>query len=167
MSYTQELSTGSNNLWETRRSPVQVMHMLAMYLTSSVRCYRLKRAAEADCSLERTHLMPALCLLAGLLSITAITPAQAITQTDHLKLYAHSRIVDYKQFQCLNSLITKESSWNVSAKNGSHYGLGQMKNAKYGRLDGFSMVDWSIRYVTKRYGSMCNAWRFFKANGFH
>ena len=166
-SYTQELSTGSNNLWETRRRPVQVMHMLAMYLTSLVRCYRLKRVAEANHSLERTHLTPLLCLLAGLLSITAITPAQAITTTDHLKLYAHSRIVDYKQFQCLNALITKESSWSVSARNGSHFGLGQMKNERYRRLDGYSQIDWTIRYIKNRYGSMCNAYRHLLAKGFH
>jgi hypothetical protein len=165
--YAQELSTGTNNRWMTRRNPVQVMHILAMYLTSSVRCYRLKRAAEADCSLERTHLMPRLCLLAGLLSITAITPAQAITQTDHLKLYAHSRIVDYKQFQCLNALITKESSWSVSARNGSHFGLGQMKNERYRRLDGYSQIDWTIRYIKNRYGSMCNAYRHLLAKGYH
>ena len=93
--------------------------------------------------------------------------AYGVQQSDLLKLYAHSRIINYEQFKCFDALITRESHWNVMAKNGSHYGLGQMRNAKYGRLDGFSMVDWSIRYITKRYGSMCNSWRFFKANGYH
>lgn len=102
-----------------------------------------------------------------ILTISTTTEAKAVSQTDLLKLYAHSRIINYEQFSCFNALIQKESNWRVDARNGSHYGLGQMKNAKYGRLDGFSMVDWSIRYVTKRYGSMCNAWRFFKVNGFH
>jgi len=102
-----------------------------------------------------------------ILTISTTTEAKAVSQTDLLKLYAHSRIINYEQFSCFNALIQKESNWRVDARNGSHYGLGQMKNAKYGRLDGFSMVDWSTRYITKRYGSMCNAWRFFKANGFH
>ena len=93
--------------------------------------------------------------------------AYGVQQSDLLKLYAHSRIINYEQFKCFESLITRESHWRVDAKNGSHFGLGQMRNAKYGRLDGFSMVDWSIRYITKRYGSMCNSWRFFKANGYH
>jgi hypothetical protein len=165
--YPQELCTGTNKRWRTRRSLARVMHILAMDLTLSVRCYRLKRAAEADCSLERTHLTPLLCLLAGLISITAITPAQATTTTDHLKLYAHSRVVNYKQFQYLNSLITKESSWNVSARNGSHYGLGQMRNTKYRDLDGYRQIDWTIRYITNRYGSMCNAYRHLVEKGFH
>ena len=102
-----------------------------------------------------------------ILTVSATTEAKAATQTDLLKLYAHSRIVSMEQFNCFNSLITKESNWRIDARNGSHYGLGQMRNAKYGRLDGFSMVDWSIRYIKGRYGSMCNAWRFFKANGHH
>jgi len=102
-----------------------------------------------------------------ILTVSTTVEAKAVSQTDLLKLYAHSRLVSMEQFSCFNALITKESNWRVDARNGSHYGLGQMKNAKYGRLDGFSMVDWSIRYITKRYGSMCNAWRFFKANGFH
>ena len=102
-----------------------------------------------------------------ILTVSASTEAKAASQTDLLKLYAHSRIVSMEQFNCFNALITKESNWRIDARNGSHYGLGQMKNAKYGRLDGFSMVDWSIRYCKERYGSMCNAWRFFKASGYH
>jgi len=102
-----------------------------------------------------------------ILTISTTTEAKAVSQTDLLKLYAHSRLVSMEQFSCLDQLITKESNWRVDARNGSHYGLGQMKNAKYGRLDGFSMVDWSTRYITKRYGSMCNAWRFFQKHGYH
>lgn len=102
-----------------------------------------------------------------ILTTMPVNAAKAASQTDLLKLYAHSRLVSMEQFKCFDALITKESHWRVDAKNGSHYGLGQMRNAKYRTLDGFSMVDWSIRYSTKRYGSMCNAWRFFKANGYH
>ena len=87
--------------------------------------------------------------------------------SDYLKLYAHSRLINDEQYQCFHKLITKESNWRVNARNGSHYGIGQMRNKRYGKLDGFSQVDWSIRYITKRYGSMCNAWRFFIDKGYH
>ena len=95
------------------------------------------------------------------------SPAYGVEQSDLLKLYAHSRLINDEQYQCFHRLITKESNWRVEAKNGSHYGIGQMRNKRYAKLDGFSQVDWSIRYITKRYGSMCNAWRFFLANGYH
>ena len=102
-----------------------------------------------------------------ILTVSTTTEAKAVSQTDLLKLYAHSMLISMEQFSCFNALITKESNWRIDARNGSHYGLGQMRNAKYGRLDGFSMVDWSIRYIKGRYGSMCNAWRFFKDKGYH
>jgi hypothetical protein len=102
-----------------------------------------------------------------ILTTMPVNTAKAVEQSDLLKLYAHSRIINDEQYQCFHSLITKESNWRVNAKNGSHYGIGQMRNKRYAKLDGFSQVDWSIRYVIKRYGSMCNGWRFFKDKGYH
>ena len=102
-----------------------------------------------------------------ILTVSMTIEAKAATQTDLLKLYAHSRLVSMEQFKCFDSLIHKESSWRVNARNKSHYGLGQMKNAKYGRLDGFRQIDWSIRYIKGRYGSMCNGWRFFQKHNYH
>ena len=109
----------------------------------------------------------AISMMIFILIVSSIYQAKAVSQTDLLKLYAHSRIINYTQFRCFDALITRESHWNVAAKNGLHYGLGQMANEKYKTLDGFSQVDWSLRYITKRYGSMCNAWRHFKAKGWH
>jgi hypothetical protein len=93
--------------------------------------------------------------------------AYAVDYRDALKLYAHSQIVNDSQYQCFYNLITKESNWRVNAKNGSHYGIGQMRNTKYRDLDGFTQVRWSIKYIKGRYGSMCNAWAFSKAKGYH
>ena len=160
ISYPQKLSTGVQSLWATRRQDAGVIHILISNLT------RVVRSILAGEPLMRIARRRSLVLL-GVLCVVGTTPAEAVTEIDNLKLYAHSRLINYEQFQCLNKLITAESNWRINAINGSHYGLGQMKNAKYGRLDGFSQVDWSIRYCKTRYGSMCNAWRFFKANGHH
>jgi len=159
-SYPQALSTGTINLWTTRRQYAQVIYILISNLT------RVVRSILAGEPLRRIARRRSLVLLA-VLCVVGTTPAEAVSQTDLLKLYAHSRIINYEQFKCFDALITKESNWRVDAKNGSHYGLGQMRNAKYRTLDGFTMVDWSLRYITKRYGSMCNAWRFFKDKGYH
>ena len=93
--------------------------------------------------------------------------AYGVDYRDALKLYAHSKIVNDSQYQCFYKLIMKESNWRVNAKNGSHYGIGQMRNIKYKNLDGFKQVDWSLRYHKDRYGSSCNAWRFWLKNGYH
>lgn len=86
---------------------------------------------------------------------------------DHLKLYAHSRILDYKEFQCFNKIITKESRWSYIARNGSHYGLGQMRSKHYRDLDPFRQIDATLRYVTIRYQSSCKAWSFHLKNGWY
>jgi len=86
---------------------------------------------------------------------------------DHLKLYAHSRILDYKEFQCFNKIITKESRWSYTARNGSHYGLGQMRSKHYRDLDPFRQIDASLRYITNRYQTPCKAWAFHQERNWY
>jgi len=155
-----------DKLWTTRQKPVQVIHIFAMYLTTWIRWIRLKRAAEADCSLRRIRLSPQLCLCIGLISVQMQT-ATASTDIDQYRLYAHSRIIQYDQFICLSNIIYKESRWNPAATNGSHYGLGQMRSQHYRNLDAYRQIDATIKYIKVRYGSMCNAWRFHKTNGYY
>ena len=95
------------------------------------------------------------------------TPAKAATQIDLLKLYAHSRLLDYKEFQCFNKIITKESRWSYLARNGSHYGLGQMRSMHYRDLDPFRQIDASIKYITVRYETSCKAWAFHQKRNYY
>ena len=137
-------------------------------LTGLLRCHRLKRAAEADSSQGRMQLMGAVYVLAAITSITSIPEATAKNYSiDHLKLYAHSRILDYKEFQCFNKIITKESRWNYKAKNGSHYGLGQMKSQHYRDLDPFRQIDATLKYITNRYHTSCKAWAFHQERNYY
>jgi hypothetical protein len=134
---------------------------LARYLTEAV------RSILAGEPLRRIARRRSLVLL-GALCVVGTTPAEAVSNTDYLKLYAHSRIVNYKEFQCFNQLITKESNWRINAINGSHYGLGQMRNPKYRNLDGYRMIDWSLRYINHRYsGSSCKAFEHWQSKGWH
>jgi len=102
------------------------------------------------------------------LCIVGTTPAEATSYSiDHLKLYAHSRLIDYQEFQCLNKIITKESRWSYTARNNSHYGLGQMRSKHYGTLDPYRQIDATIRYVHKRYTTMCKAWAFHQQRNYY
>lgn len=140
----------------------------APYLTRALLSLRLKRAAYAGSSLERKIGLGAAIALTATLSITSIPNSQAANYSiDHLKLYAHSRILDYKEFQCFNRIITKESRWNYLAKNGSHYGLGQMRSKHYRDLDPFRQIDATLKYITIRYESNCKAWAFHEMKGFY
>jgi hypothetical protein len=153
----------------TRREDARVIHILAGNLTRRLRCRRSQRAAGRGSSQGRTQRTGGLCLLLGLLMLQ-MQPVHATdtTSTDHYKLYAHSRIVDFEQYTCFVKLINKENRhWNPSAKNGSHYGIGQMRNTNYKKLDGYTQIDWTLRYIKGRYLTPCKAWAFFQANGYH
>ena len=163
-SYPQKLYTGCKRLWDTPN----VMRKLFTCLTRALRSNRLKRAAEAVSARGRIDLMGKVYAITAVLSITGILNANAANYSiDHLKLYAHSRILDYKEFQCFNKIITKESRWSYVAKNGSHFGLGQMRSKHYRDLDPFRQIDATLRYVTIRYQTPCKAWAFHQSNGYY
>jgi hypothetical protein len=98
-----------------------------------------------------------------------LSPATGVEKIDinAFKLYAHSRVIDANQYRCLELLYTKESNWNPAARTGSHYGIPQMKNVKLRSMDGFTQIDWGIRYIKGRYKTPCKAWAFFKRNNYH
>ena len=137
------------------------------YLTNAVRSIAESERLQPCSSLRRIVLSGVLCLFIAALLITSQNQALAHSKADYLKLYAHSKIVNDKQYQCFQKIIYKESRWNPNAHNGSHYGLGQMKSQHYRNLDPFRQIDESIRYITKRYKTMCNAWSFHKRKNFY
>ena len=144
------------------------MRKLFTCLTSALRSNRLKRAAEAVSARGRIDLMGKFYAITAVLSITGTLNANAANYSiDHLKLYSHSRILDYKEFQCFNKIITKESRWSYTARNGSHYGLGQMRSKHYRDLDPFRQIDATIKYITVRYQTPCKAWAFHQANRYY
>lgn len=107
-------------------------------------------------------------IVSALIALQGADTANAANYSkDHLKLYAHSRLLDYKQFQCFNAIITKESRWSYTARNGSHWGLGQMRSTHYRDLDPFRQIDATIKYITKRYKAPCNAWAFHVKHGYY
>ena len=160
-----KLSTGFiHRLWDTPKTTLR----LARYLTAALLSLRLKRAADADSSRERKIGLGAVYAITASLLITSIPEATAKNYSvDHLKLYAHSRILDYKEFQCFNKIITKESRWSYTAKNGSHYGLGQMRSQHYRDLDPFRQIDATLKYITIRYQTNCKAWAFHEQKGYY
>ena len=148
--------------------PVGLAQDYARYLTALLRCYRLKRAVVRCSSQGRMQLMGAVYVLTAITSITIIPESKAVNYSiDHLKLYAHSRILDYREFQCFNKIITKESRWSYTARNGSHRGLGQMRSEHYGNLDPYRQIDATLKYITHRYKTSCKAWAFHEKKGYY
>ena len=156
-SYPQGLCTGVQTLWDTPNARRKVIR----HLTPVLRFLREKRTAFAVSSLKRRKRFGQGIAILAVTSTGLIHNANAANYSiDHLKLYAHSRILDYKEFECFNKIITKESRWSYTARNGSHYGLGQMRSKHYRDLDPFRQIDATIKYITNRYQTPCKAWAF-------
>jgi hypothetical protein len=176
-SYPQALSTGVQNLWDTLNAMRKVIKHLTAYCTldaynNTTNLVGKTKNEVLSNNFEKKKInkkrLQMLLLITGFSApIGANHAHSAAYSVDHLKLYAHSRILDYKEFQCFNKIITKESRWSYVAKNGSHFGLGQMRSKHYRDLDPFRQIDASLRYITNRYQTPCKAWAFHQERNYY
>lgn len=123
------------------------------------------RAGKAEVARKAIRMIWAGLLLNGLMPAT---PAVAITENkEAYKLYAYVKLINAKEFICLNALWTKESQWSSSAKNkkSSAYGIPQL--LKLQEKDPYKQIDLGLKYIGDRYGTPCNAWAFFKIKGYY
>jgi hypothetical protein len=136
-----------------------------MYLTNTLRSDIAGRAGKAGIARKAI-----LVLWAGLLSnltLTATT-ANAITENkEEYKLYTYVKLFNSKEFICINALWTKESNWSSTSRNksSSAYGIPQLLKMK--EKDPYRQIDLGIKYINNRYGTMCNAWAFYKVKGYY
>ena len=140
-SYPQELSTGKQNLWTTRRRYAQLIHILVSSLTrtlaSQLAGEPLRRIARRRC-----------LVLVGLYCVIGITPAKAYDPNiESYKLYAHMKLLDDKQYRCLVILWRMESQWSPTAKNkkSSAYGIPQL--LKMTERNPYKQIDLGLKYI--------------------
>ena len=86
----------------------------------------------------------------------------------HYKQYIFITLNDLDETYCLIELYSKENSkWDYKARNGSHVGIPQGRSKYLAKVDGVKQIDWGIKYINNRYGSMCKALDHFKIKGWH
>ncbi len=84
------------------------------------------------------------------------------------KEYAYYALgYNLKEYKCLSILYGKESAWNPKARNGSHYGIPQGRSVWLRDQDGYSQIQWGLKYIGHRYGEPCIALNHWKAKGWH
>ena len=139
-----------------------MLNQLDLGATLSPQC---GRAAGPATEVEGGHCLRliATAVVAALLSIFNPKPANADM---NLKLYAYNKM-DWSEFQCYNWLIHKESRWNPKARNGSHYGLGQMRSTWYRDLSPKKQIDVHYNYIRHRYKDACDALHHLETRGWH
>ena len=85
----------------------------------------------------------------------------------HYKQYILITLNDLDETYCLVELYHHESRFNPKARNGSHYGIPQGRSKYLATVDGTKQIDWGIKYINNRYGSMCQALEHYKIKGWH
>lgn len=135
----------------------RLMRNYCNHLTLALRYVLSTRAAKAGSS-RRTTLTAALLLS---ITLTDVSTANELKDVNNYKLYAHSRVIDYKQFLCLEKAWTLESNWNprsVGNRSGKQkaYGIPQIKNNRVRAMDPYTQIDYGIKYIKHRYkGDPC------------
>jgi hypothetical protein len=107
----------------------------------------------------------ALCLA----NILGFEKAHSVSadKTNHYRQWAFIQLNNLDEFYCLDTLYFHESRWNPKARNGSHHGIPQGRSKWLSTVDGYKQVEWGIKYINNRYGSMCNALDHWKRKGWH
>jgi hypothetical protein len=159
-SYPHKLSTYVNNLWDTLKITLKIDRYLTKRLRSMLACEPLPRIARGLC----------LVLLAGLFVFSNTTYASAVsTQRDkeNYKLYAHIKLLNAKQYRCLEILWNKESRWDPRADNpkSSAYGIPQLLKLKV--HDPFMQIDLGLKYIAHKHRTPCRALEFHNKRGWY
>jgi len=161
-SYPHKLSTGCTKVWRTRRQYARVMHILGSNLT-----HRLRSILAGE-PLRRIARRRGLVLVAGLLLFTNMPQAKAVSTArdiNNYKLYAHIKLLDAKEYRCLELLWDKESRWNPRADNpkSTAYGIPQLLKLK--ERDPYKQIDLGLKYIEARHSNPCKALDFHKRTG--
>jgi hypothetical protein len=157
-SYPQKLYTGVKALWDT----LKITLILDTYLTKGL------RSILAGEPLRRIARRRSLVLLAGLLLFINMPNASAINtprDINNYKLYTHMKLLDAKQYRCLELLWNRESRWDPRADNpkSSAYGIPQLLKLK--EKDPYKQIDRGLKYIEHRHSTPCKAWEFHKRTG--
>ena len=128
---------------------------------------RLRGTFAARRALGRSLVISALLMTQSVAVTQESTANQKPVNVMNIKLYAYNKL-NWDQFQCYNWLIHHESRWDYKAKNGSHYGLGQMRSKWYGTLNPMKQIDAHLDYIHHRYkGDTCKALAHWERKGWH
>ena len=126
---------------------------------------RFRRLAQAA-----SRIACAIVSVVGMLLLSSANAAAPIHNGIQIqqtpKQYAKANL-PLHEYKCVNELYYYESRWNHKAKNGSHYGIPQGRSEWLKTANGIQQVKWGLKYNLHRYGSNCEALRFFKENNYH
>jgi hypothetical protein len=158
--YPQCLSTYVKKVWDTLKITLKI----DTYLTKGLRSMLVGEP------LPRLARRRSLVLLAGLLLFSNMPTSNAINthrDKENYKLYAHIKLLNAKQYRCLEVLWNRESRWDPRADNpkSSAYGIPQLLKMK--ELDPFKQIDLGLKYIAHKHSTPCKALHFHNQKGWY
>ena len=111
-----------------------------------------RKAEPPKARLGRRRVWLILCVIAFTICFSKDYSLATDNSIMNLKLYAYNKFKTYDQFDCYNYIVIRESRWDYKARNGSHYGLGQMRNSMVLTLTAKQQIDLHYKYIAHRYG---------------
>lgn len=110
------------------------------------------------------------------MGLTGMSGTASAAEAGSAQAIAQDMIGDTAQFECFSNIVEHESGWDHTATNPSSgaYGLVQAlpasKMAEAGsdwKTNPATQIEWGLGYMNERYGSPCDAWDFWQANGWY
>lgn len=105
------------------------------------------------------------CLLTATLIFTGMTRSDAHDLSKDIemyKIYTHMKLMNAKEYRCVELLWNAESKWNPKANNKKSSAFGIPQLLKMTETNPYLQIDLGLKYIAKRYGSTCKAWDRFK-----
>ena len=132
-------------------------------IDSRCRLSLVSRAANADSSWRCPRGI--YCLLAATFIFSGMTTSNAHDLSKDIemyKVYTHIKLMNAKEFRCVELLWNAESKWNPKANNKKSTAFGIPQLLKMTETNPYLQIDLGLKYIDKRYGSTCKAWERFK-----
>ena len=157
---------------DTPKNTLRITKHLTEALHSSKRQALVSLNASRYSGLLASSLLRVIGLSLCLNAWVAASTADAVLPHMDVKRYTEGQL-SKTQFTCINKLFIKESNWRTAARNGNHYGIGQLNNPIVKDLPGYRQIDYSLTYIAHRYGrdgqypNACKAYRHWQKYGWH
>ena len=121
------------------------------------------RAATPNSSLRRSRGL--YCLLAATFILSGMTTSNAHDLSKDIemyKVYTHIKLMNAKEFRCVELLWNAESKWNPKANNKKSTAFGIPQLLKLTETNPYLQIDLGLKYISSRHKTPCQAWAYFK-----
>ena len=142
------------------RAGVKMLNSYPQQLSTRVKslCDTLKRPRNLICIW--------MVVLHSVLVNAPLYASNNINEIDKYKIYIHLKVMNYKEFICIEKLWTRENRlWDPYAKNPNSSAFGIPQLLKLKETNPYVQMDLGYKYVVHRYKTPCKAYAYHLKTG--